>query len=137
MRILEQCTAAWPMPEMQAQIDALREAFSADINKPFELRHTFPYGSPGAQLQPSPPIEMGHYPPTLSRDASVEQLSRASYVTQPITPPISAGHGDAKSGSPGAPPFPIMTPGQGQHQPMPQSISMVDTIGWNPTRIFE
>ena len=46
MRILERCVAAWPMPEMEAQIDSLRLAFSANVHKPFELKSSFPYGSP-------------------------------------------------------------------------------------------
>jgi hypothetical protein len=48
MRILEKCSSSWPMPDMQQQIDALREVFSADMRKPFVLKPTFPYGSPGA-----------------------------------------------------------------------------------------
>ncbi|KAL2158032.1 hypothetical protein VTH06DRAFT_4842 [Thermothelomyces fergusii] len=55
MRILERCMSAWPMPDMQRQIDSVREAFSADIRKPFVLKPTFPYGSPHSATHPSPP----------------------------------------------------------------------------------
>ncbi|KAL2444827.1 hypothetical protein ABEF95_017288 [Exophiala dermatitidis] len=54
MRILERCVAAWPMPDTEAQINALRAAFSADVNKPFELKPTFPLGSPSDQSRSSP-----------------------------------------------------------------------------------
>ncbi|RMD40078.1 hypothetical protein DV735_g5044, partial [Chaetothyriales sp. CBS 134920] len=55
MRILERCKSSWVVPETEAQIDALREAFSVDLNKPFELKPSFPYGSPMSGSQPSPP----------------------------------------------------------------------------------
>ena len=137
MRILEHCTSSWPMPEMQAQIDALREAFSADVNKPFELRSTFPYGSPGAPLQPSPPVDVDYHSQSLSRNPSIEHRSRVCYVDQPITPPVSAGHGESKDDSPAAQPFSMIATGQRQHHPMPHAMTIVDPIAWNPTRIFE
>lgn len=137
MRILERCTSSWPMPEMQAQIDALREAFSADVNKPFELRSTFPYGSPGAPHQPSPPIDVDYHAQSLSRNPSIEQSSGVCYVNQPITPPISAGHGESNSDSPATQPFSMMPAGQRQHPPMPHLMTIGDPIAWNPTRIFE
>ena len=46
MRILERCSSSWPVPQLQVQIESLRQAFSADLNKPFELRQNFPFGSP-------------------------------------------------------------------------------------------
>jgi hypothetical protein len=42
------------MPDMQRQIDALREVFSADMRKPFVLKPTFPYGNPGALVNTTP-----------------------------------------------------------------------------------
>lgn len=54
MRILERCVAAWPMTETEDQINALRAAFSADLNKPFELKESFPLGSPSDHSRPSP-----------------------------------------------------------------------------------
>lgn len=125
------------MPEMQAQIDALREAFSADMNKPFELRRTFPYGSPGAPLQPSPPIDMDYNTQPLSRNSSIEHQRRVCYINQPITPPISAGHGDSKDDSPAAQSFAMMTTVPRPHHLMANSMTMADPITWNPTRIFE
>ncbi|KIW04048.1 hypothetical protein, variant [Verruconis gallopava] len=49
MRILEQVIPHWPLPEVQAQVNSLREAFSADTSKPFDLKPSFPFGSPSAQ----------------------------------------------------------------------------------------
>lgn len=45
MRVLEQCTSS-TQPEVQQQINALREAFSRDTSKPFELKHTLGMHSP-------------------------------------------------------------------------------------------
>lgn len=145
MRILENCTSSWPMPEMQAQIDALREAFSANINKPFELRASFPYGSPGSTLtlQPSPPMEMPYQHENPSQKSS--QSPPQTHYSQPITPPISADAYDPLDDKPPVPPMMMMTSGppqqqqqQQQHQSLPDGISSAEDLGgWNPTRIFE
>jgi hypothetical protein len=45
MRVLEHCLAS-STPEMQGQINALREAFSADTTLPFELKATLGLRSP-------------------------------------------------------------------------------------------
>jgi hypothetical protein len=153
MRILERCTTSWPMPEMQQQIDALREAFSADTRKPFVLKSTFPYGSPGAPQQTSPSRSMQyHQQPQLSRPSSMEQQSldqlhahqpQVSYTSHPITPPISACSSDTKSDSPAVQSLVMMATGQRlsqqqqQQQPLSNSIPMVDPSTWNPSRIFE
>lgn len=54
MRILEQCITS-ATPEMQAQINALREAFSNDTSKPFELKPTLGLRSPALENHPTPP----------------------------------------------------------------------------------
>jgi hypothetical protein len=150
MRILEKCTSSWPMPNMQQQIDALREAFSADIRKPFVLKPTFPYGSPVAQANASP-LRGGRYrqPPQLSPmghgldQHHSQQQAQVSYTTHPITPPISAGGVDTKSDSPTVQSLVMMATGQRgpqqQQQSMSSSVSMVDStsVNWNPSRIFE
>ncbi|MCJ1341560.1 hypothetical protein MMC09_006856 [Bachmanniomyces sp. S44760] len=121
------------MPEMQAQIDALREAFSADTSKPFELKNSFPYNSPGSHLQPSPPLEAYSRGPAGSRHSSHDQ---ASYTAQPITPPISAGHEDSQDNSLAA--VSMVAGGhQRQQHPLPQNTLGNDILAWNPTRIFE
>ena len=95
MRILETCIATWPVPEMQPRIDAFKEAFSADSSRPFELKRSFPYGSPSSSgtFQPSPPPDGHMNHPMLSHHDShgraadntpnvsrLRHLKRKSYV---------------------------------------------------------
>lgn len=138
MRILENCTSAWPMPEMQTQIDALREAFSADTSRPFELKRTFPFASPSSSgLQPSPPLDPGHPPPMLARHESHAQVNQMPYNTQPITPPVSAGFEMPKDLSLPSTSMSMMTNGQ-QHQLAMQTPSIgTSQVEWNPTPIFK
>lgn len=134
MRILEKTMGSWPMPEMVKQIDAVREAFSADLRKPFLLKPSFPYGSP-AQGHSTPPRANGIKPPML-RTSSVDQVS---YTSHPITPPISAGPVDNKSdSSPAIQSLVMMASSQNTQAPsMPHGISMAEPPTWNPSRIFE
>lgn len=54
MRILEHCSAS-AGPDMQVQIDALREAFSSDTNRPFELKPSLGSRTPSeADQEPTP-----------------------------------------------------------------------------------
>ncbi|CAG8974329.1 hypothetical protein HYALB_00006176 [Hymenoscyphus albidus] len=144
MRILERCTSSWPMPEMQQQIDALREAFSADTRKPFELKPSFPYGSPGAPVHTSPPRSVTQYRQIGPNGTTMEhqnnvQSQSVSYTHHPISPPISAGGvADTKSDSPAAQGLVMMAAQRGPpQQSMPSSIPMADPNAWNPTRIFD
>ena len=140
MRILESCTSAWPLQEMQIQIQSLRQAFSADINKPFELKPSFPFGSPVARLQPSPPADL-HYQQdrSMKYTAVHDQQSQLNYHASPITPPISAGLDDPKDGSMAASSLAMMAASQRPHQQMPISHMEDDRnlVAWDPTRIFE
>ena len=147
MRILERCSALWPMPDMQQQIDALREAFSADIRKPFVLKPSFPYGSPGGPIRASPSRTNASYQAS-SHPSSVEQSLEHQHVQQPhvsythhshpISPPISAGGVDPKSDSPAVHSLVMMSAGQrGQQLPMSSGLPMADAPGWNPSIIFE
>ncbi|CEO58526.1 Putative Fungal Zn binuclear cluster domain containing protein [Penicillium brasilianum] len=134
MRILEKCSSAWPMPEIQAQIDSLRLAFSADTRRPFELKPSFPYGSPSEPYQPSPPMD-AHYHPHLSQMSNNVQ-SRVGFNTHPITPPISAGaESDEKSDTSSQ----LQSLGMVPHQPPtthPLEAPLVDENTWDPTRII-
>ncbi|KAK0123171.1 hypothetical protein ONS96_010171 [Cadophora gregata f. sp. sojae] len=143
MRILEKCTSSWPMPDMQQQIDALREAFSADTRKPFVLKPSFPYGSPGGSIQSTPPRSNAQYHPHASSQQGLEQQhapQQVSYTAHPISPPISAGGVDTKSDSPAVQSLVMMATGQRGPQPQPPistGVPMSDPSTWNPSRIFD
>lgn len=149
MRLLEKCTNM-PDIHMQQQIDALREAFSADTRKAFVLKPSFPYGSPTSSTSRSP-LRAGQYRPQLQRTSSMEQQqsldqqqhlaqhqSQVSYTSHPISPPVSAGSGvDNKSDSPAVQSLVMMASGQRTQQPISTAVPMVDPSTWNPNRIFE
>lgn len=145
MRILEKCTTPWPMPDMQQQIDSLREAFSADLSKPFSLKASFPYGSPGGPRQISPRIQQYHQS-QLSRGPPIDHTGleqhnsghqQISYTGNPITPPISAGSVDSKGHSPGMQTQYIPANGQHVTQTLESTLPMAPPSTWNPARIFE
>jgi hypothetical protein len=143
MRILEKCTSSWPMPDMQQQIDALREAFSADIRKPFVLKPSFPYSSPPPHnTSPRGNAQYRQANTQGPSQASLEQQhvpqQQVSYTHHPISPPISAGGVDTKSDSPAVQSLVMMATGQrGPQQPVPTGVPMADPSTWNPSRIFE
>jgi hypothetical protein len=137
MRILEKCTKSWLMPEMQTQIESLREAFSADTSKPFQLKHSFPYDRTPPP-QPNPTSEHLHYQQEpVSVSLMDGPISHPGYVDPPITPPISTGTYSAQGSSPHMSHWNI--PNQHQHQQHhdQQAGSDFDMTSWNPSRIFE
>lgn len=142
MRIVEQVMEAWPMPELQQQVNNVREAFSADIKKSFTLKPSFPYGSPQQSSMPSPPNASHGYHQFATRTGSLDQQLDAHhaphvrYPTQPITPPISTGPMGSKNDSPSMQSLDLMPQG-GQVSGMHQGMGMADQTGWNPSRIFE
>jgi hypothetical protein len=127
MRILEQCSTTWPLPEIKAQIDALRQAFSADISQPFELRASFPYGSPSEQYSSSPPPAFD----TQYNQYGQPSPHRLGYNSHSATPPTGAD--DAKSET-SQPTSMSMLP---NHLANPQlGVPLVDEHNWDPTRII-
>jgi len=135
MRILEACAPSFPMPEMQAQVNSLRQAFSADISKPFEMKPTFPFGSPQVAPQSSPLSNSGSYRPRQPSHTPLDQPGQINYHTHPITPPISASGHDSKADSPVAQSLVMM--GSGQHTQSTAGLQMSENVQWNPQRIFE
>ena len=95
MRILEQCTAN-AGPEVQVQINALRDAFSEDTSKPFELRASLGVQSPASSenYSPTPPAMQQSQQATpiqgtppwsqLGDTASSKTMSPASEFSQPF-----------------------------------------------------
>lgn len=136
MRILEQCVSSRAMPEMKAQIDALREAFSADISKPFELKPNFPYRSPSPSIRPSPPFDIKYQHDVLSSPNSNGQVAQVPYHHQPLTPPMSGEH-ELPNQPISATSMQIMP--TIEHQPIPLTSNSIDNdpIAWDPSRIFE
>lgn len=123
------------MPEIQVQIDSLRLAFSADISRPFELKPTFPYGSPSEPYQPSPPPFDSPYNAPQINQIPGAYSSRVGYSTNAITPPISATTEDSKADLSQLQAFGMMQPNPiNQHQ---FNAPLVDENSWDPTRIFQ
>ncbi len=151
MRILEQCISSWPMPHVKAQIDALREAFSADTGKPFVLKRSFPYSSPTMtqyhQMAASSGSS-GHVPTSHSSPPDTMSGSQQlEYPTHSLSPPLSSSGGGggirSQTESPGTLSVGSMsstataTQAQ-QHQHMAgAAVPMLDPMTWNPSKIFE
>ncbi|PNY26783.1 transcriptional regulatory protein [Tolypocladium capitatum] len=144
MRIMEKVMEAWPMPELQKQVDAVREAFSANVRRPFVLKPSFPYGSPHSSSHSSPSRGTAEgYRPAMDRTGRMDQHldtphdQTVSYISHPISPPISVGPGDSKSDSPVAQSL-IMMPQNGHGPDMQRSMALSsEQPSWNPARIFE
>jgi hypothetical protein len=124
------------MPDMRAQIDALREAFSADTSKPFTLRTSFPYPSPSSQnltlLNASPM----HFQPQAPGRISQESITHATLRTNPLSPPTPTSDIDPKSDSPAVPSLAMLAASH-QQPSMSTTLPMVDAHMWDPSRIFE
>lgn len=127
MRILEKCSAAWPLPEIQAQIDALRQAFSADTSQPFELKATFPYGSPSEPYTSSPPALESQY-----NQYGQPSPHRLGYNSHSTTPPT--GLDDSKSDSSQQTSMSMLHNQLGNQQ---LGVPLVDENNWDPTRIIQ
>lgn len=136
MRLLEACASSWLMPEMEKQILALREAFSADITKPFELKADFarsPYISDGSSSPVStqitattPPIELSAQPQ--QSGSYINHPPMASFMdAQDYPTPDSTNLGVGME--------------QGQYYPDLQhqgnELLFSNEIGWNPAPIFQ
>lgn len=125
------------MPEMHQQVNNLRVAFSADTTKPFELKPSFPFGSPHVAAQTSPASNPGSYRPRLpSQHSPLDHPGQINYHTHPITPPMSATENDTKADSPVAQSLVMMASGQRAPQPS-AGMQMQEPVQWNPQRIFE
>jgi hypothetical protein len=142
MRIMEKVMDIWDMPELQKQIDAVREAFSADVRKPFVLKPSFPYSSPRLQNSVSPPQVSATYNPAMGRlpldtRLDTQRAQQVSYTSHPMTPPVSAGPVDTKNDSPSMQPL-MMMPQENHGPGLQANMPLSDPQGgWNPQRIFE
>lgn len=146
MRILERCMPEWPMHETDRQINNLRAAFSADLEQPFELKPSFPYGSPSSTSSTVRRASgsQGEYltPPDHTFYQQQQQYSQAQQTYFP-TPPTSAVTTESKSHSPQYYPSYGVSE-QSQH---PQYRGMAPTsypqqnmgpnTGWNPGPLID
>lgn len=141
MRILEKCTPLWPLAEMQPQINALREAFSADTSQPFELKLSFPWGSPEISNRPSPYADSSF----VTQASNMQQhpdngMPAFSYQHRAISPPMSTGGGQA-SGRGESPPSQAIAGVLGDIRNASASphhgSELVEPPQWNPSGIFE
>ncbi|KAG8411432.1 hypothetical protein J3458_015493 [Metarhizium acridum] len=115
MRLMETVMEAWPMPDLQKQVDAIREAFSADIGRPFVLKPSFPYGSPHPSNQSSSPRGTVAYQVPAHRTGSMDQQLDPSNQHSLV-----------------------MMPQDGQVPDMQQTMGLANSPPtWNPARIFE
>lgn len=161
MRLLERCVAHWPMPDLTAQIESLRDAFSADTSKPFELKRSFPFGSPGTSPSPvrtrdlSFEAEMAfggqqqdgsmyqqqqqqHRQRQQQRQHQLQQQrnhSTLQYASRPLTPPLSSELDEAK-GFQASMTMGLMSAGSSSANGEAAG-SAEEALLWNPTRIFE
>ena len=132
---------SWPSPEMQMQVNQLREAFSADVNRPFELKRGFPFESPSPSvggLQPSPPLDINIQHPMLSRHESLGHQGHMPYHATPMTPPVSStglSFEESKDGAFMSSSMPMMARSQQQSLPV-QTTPLSIGPEWNPTPIF-
>lgn len=127
------------MPEMEKQILALREAFSADITKPFELKVDFA-GSPHTSDQSSSPMGTQIATTTPPTDLCAQIQHSTSYLHHPSV--TSASFIDAED-------YPRsdstslgvgnMEPGHYYQDMQHQSTDLLFTneIQWNPAPIFQ
>jgi len=130
------------MKETAAQINGLRAAFSADLSRPFELKRSFPLGSPPEHFRASPParqpssqqimIPSQNY---IRQHMDSMQQQQQSYLA---TPPVSAISSESKPQSPryqqdyvDHSSYPTMPPTSYPQQTIPAESQ------WNPTPIID
>ena len=125
MRLLENCIDNSASSEMKGQIEALRAAFSADLNRPFALNPSFPFYHGVSES-----ID-------ISRAYSPADAGHITYGTHPLSPPHSIVESETKGDSPAAiQSLVMMSAGQGV-QPLPSSHHDDMVSSWNPSRLFE
>lgn len=143
MRLVETVMGAWMMVDLHKQINAIREAFSADVSKPFVLKSTFPYGSPPPSNDSSPSqASKSHGSARDQRESIRQQLEaavspKAKQPNRSLSPPPSADHGEGIQDSPSGHPSFVISP-EGRFCSLQQGVNLpANQSTWNPARIFE
>lgn len=127
------------MPEVHAQISALREAFSEDTSQPFQLKSGFPFQSPSTQHLASPLTDGAYHPRSMPQTVALDPVGQVNYtIAQPITPPVSTTDEVPKADSPVVQSLAMMAPQAHTPQPTVQhQNAFPEQQQWNPTKIFE
>jgi hypothetical protein len=137
MRILEDCMRLWPTPEIQAQVNNLRKALSADITKPFKLKPGFPLETPAQQSNVSslPDIQFSS---VANQDNILVPSGQVNFAIahHPITPPISTTEDETAANSPCGQSMGLMA-NQNQSAQTTLQPQATSPHVWNPTRLFE
>jgi hypothetical protein len=131
MRLLENCIDNSASSEMKGQIEALQQAFSVDISRPFVLNPSFPFyhGDPPPSLDPRTYTQPENIGSTMASNGQMN-------YTLPLSPPHSTDEAETKGESPAAVQSLVMlAAGQGA-QPS-TNPPMVENVTWNPSRLFE
>jgi len=130
MRILEQCSSAWPVLEIQAQIDSLRQAFSADMGKPFELRADYRRVASNND-EPSPRSDPGYTPES--------DYTQSTHVGMPITPPaVAMNHVPRRTDSVATQASIMTQSGRDRHNSIIEEMQMAQQPSfWNPIPIIK
>lgn len=132
MRLLERCSNSWPMPEISAAIEDLRQAFSVDITKPFELKPGLLYGSPGRSDSLSPSPNETSY---IQQHHETSQMPTTYNSYQMLPPSVN----EATSRAEFAPNQSYMSQGDPQvsFDGNTRIVTSLQPPVWNPSRIFE
>lgn len=139
MRLLETCMHAAPMKDIQEQIQSLREAFSVDTNKPFELRQDIANQSRmltqqamvGSPLHSPADSSRHDFQPQLRLQISQAQTQHIMAAQSLPVTPISNHADDLKDGSMAAASLTMMAASAHPHagQVLPhQQLSPPDTL---------
>lgn len=162
MRILEYCIPI-ASPEMQTQINALREAFSLDATQPFELKPTLNgMRSPSTEKQLTPPAMQVPTPSEAWPRIPTQPLQSASPISEygnnnfaPTSVPSITSHPNisfstpseaynlpASTSYPSASARRLLTPssatlsGDSSYQIDPVPSNEIQTPVWDPSGIF-
>jgi len=140
MRVLEDCAVMSPMKELQGQVQTLREAFSADVTRPFELKTGALNGSIMTAVMQQSSVPDSHrafsHPQLRLQISQAQQQQILVTHSMPVTP--ISDHGDDNADGPLAAASLAMMSHQ---KTLPPGHHRGDDgsgiAAWNPAPIFE
>lgn len=135
MRVLERCTPS-AAPEVKIQIDALRQAFSNDTSKTFELKSDLGLRSPSIESKATPPAVQQHSMPAQTSQGWSQMQDAMSSKT--LSPSSEYGPAFQQPAAHSTMPFitssfPTQTPtGYSQQHGLPQISTAPTGYGLEP-----